>query len=178
MCRQIITLYHSSLFTGHHGVIKTCLTTPDLKPIINTWVRNISRTPLTEAQEQLLAHGPNFVVVFRQLPIREYVAAVEKVCQQLKQGEVEELRGESKTVLKNTQPPKSNTSKEEAKALKDLKNDNTRMILTADKGVSMVLMDKEEYIQKSAELLSQSTYKILPTDPTTKYKKKQINIPA
>ena len=46
------------------------------------------------------------------------------------------------------------------------------MILTADKGVSMVVMDKEEYIQKSEELLSQSTYKTITTDPTTEYKNK------
>ena len=29
----------------------------------NIWVRNLSSTPLTEAQTQLLAHGPNFAVV-------------------------------------------------------------------------------------------------------------------
>ena len=34
----------------------------------------------------------------------------------------------------------------------------------------MVLMDREDYIKKSEELLSQSTYKSIPTDPTTKYK--------
>ena len=76
----------------------------------------------------------------------------------------------------NTQHPKSNISKEEAKALKELKNDNTRMFLTNDKGLSMVVMDKEEYIQKSEELLSQSTYKILPIDPTMKYKNKLISL--
>ena len=100
-----------------------------------------------------------------QLSIGEYVAAVEKVCHQLKQGEAEELRGEIKSILKNIQPPKSNISKEEAKALRELKNDNTRMILTMNKGVSMVVMDREDYIKKSEELLSQSTYKTIPTDP-------------
>ena len=133
--------------------------TPDSRPNTHTWVRNISKTPLTEAQEQLFAYGPIFAVVTKQPPIGEYVAAVEKVCQQLKQGEAKEIWGEIKTILKNTQPPKSNISKEEAKALKELKNDNTR-------GVSMVVMGREEYIQKSEELLSQSTYKTIPTYPT------------
>ena len=31
----------------------------------NTWVRNISSTPLTEVQVKVLSHGPNFVVVPR-----------------------------------------------------------------------------------------------------------------
>ena len=26
------------------------------------WVRNISKIPLTQAQEKLLSHGPNFVI--------------------------------------------------------------------------------------------------------------------
>ena len=48
------------------------------------------------------------------------------------------------------------------------------MILTADKGVCLVVMDKKDYIEKSEELLSKSTYKILPSDPTTRHKNKLI----
>ena len=44
------------------------------------------------------------------------------------------------------------------------------MILTADKGVSLVVMGKEDYMEKSEELLSKTTYKILPSDPTTRHK--------
>ena len=42
--------------------------------------------------------------------------------------------------------------------------------------ISMVVMDREEYIQKSEELLNQPNYKILQTDPTTKFKNKLISI--
>ena len=69
-----------------------------------------------------------------------------------------------------------NITKEEAKAIQELKRDKERVILTADKGVSMVVMDKEEYIQKSEELLHQPTYKQLPSDPTTKHKNRFISI--
>ena len=138
--------------------------------IIYSVVRNISKTPLTEAQECLLAHGPNFVIVPKEPPICEYISATEKAFQQLMQGKAEELRGEIKSILKK----KPNISKEEYQAWKEIKNDNTRMVLTADKGVSMVVMDREGYIQKSDELLQQPTYKILTTDPTTKHKNKLI----
>ena len=57
----------------------------------NKWVINISSTPLTEAQEKLLAHMPNYAVVPRCPPIAQYVAAVEQTCQKLKQGWPEEL---------------------------------------------------------------------------------------
>ena len=122
--------------------------------------------------------GPcaNFVVVSKQSPIGKYVADFEKICQQLKQGEAKELRGEIKSILKNINPPKLNIPKEVVKAIRELKNDNTRIILTTDKGVSMVMMDREDYIKKSEEFLSQSTYKTIPTDPTTKYKNKLISL--
>ena len=85
-------------------------------------------------------------------------------------------QGEIKLILKNIQPPKPNITKEQAKTIQELKKDKKRIILTADKGVSMVVMDKEEYIKKSEELLHQSAYKELMTDPTTKYKNRLISL--
>ena len=109
----------------------------------DNWVRNLSKTPLTEAQECLLGHGPNFVLVPKELPACEYIAAMEKACQNLLQGKAEELRGEIKQLLMKKHTIKPNIHKEEYQALKQLKKDNTRMVLTADKGVSMVVMDRE-----------------------------------
>ena len=75
--------------------------------------------------------------------------ATEKACQHLIQGKAEELRGKIKQLLMKKHNTKPNIHKEEYQALKQLKKDNTRMVLTADKGVSMVVMDREEYTQKS-----------------------------
>ena len=142
----------------------------------NAWVRNISSTPLTEVQMKLLSHGPNYAVVPRSAPITEYVATIEQACTALKQGKVEEFRGGVKATIKKIQPPKYNLTREEHKALEELKKDKNRMILTADKGVSIVVIDKEEYIRKAEELLRQPTYKTIPTDPTNKYKNKLITL--
>ena len=70
----------------------------------NIWVRNLSKTPLTNAQEKVLDRGPNFAIVPKVPPVIEYVVAIEKACQQLKQGEVEELRGEIKSIIKKYTP--------------------------------------------------------------------------
>ena len=94
----------------------------------------------------------------------------------MKQGEVAEVRGQIKQMLKNPTPPKPNISKEEARAIKGLRRDQGKFILTADKGVSMLVMEKNEYIKKSEDLLNQPTYKALTTDPTNKYKNKLINL--
>ena len=50
------------------------------------------------------------------------------------------------------------------------------MVLTADKGVSIVVIDKEKYIRKAEELLRQPTYKPIPTHSTNKYKNKLISL--
>ena len=70
----------------------------------------------------------------------------------------------------------ANISKEELKALKELKLDNNRLILTVDKGVALVVIDKDEYIKKAEDLLKEKTYKKIAEDPTVKQKNKLINI--
>ena len=142
----------------------------------NIWVRNISSTPLTKAQEKILLRGPNFAMVSKSPPVGEYIASIENACSQLKQGEVEELRGEIKTILKKIQPPKSNITREERRALAELRKDKSKIILTTDKGVSLVVMDREEYIRKAQALLDQPEYKSIPAKPTTRYKNKLICI--
>ena len=64
----------------------------------------------------------------------------------------------------------------ERKAIRELKEDKSRMVLTADKGVALVVIDTEEYKKKAQELLQQPTYQPIPTDPTFKYKNKLINM--
>ena len=46
----------------------------------NIWVKNLSKTPLTKAEERLLAHGPNFAVVPREPPLLDYITAIERTC--------------------------------------------------------------------------------------------------
>ena len=69
----------------------------------------------------------------------------------------------------------TNVSKEEFRALREFKMDNNRLILTADKVVVLLVMDKADYIKK-AELLKEETYKKIPEDPSVKQKNKLINI--
>ena len=59
----------------------------------------------------------------------------------------------------------------------ELKNDQSRVSLTADKGVAIVIMDKEDYQEKAKALLEdQGTYKALKSDPTNRIKSKLINL--
>ena len=109
-------------------------------------------------------------------PIVECVTAVEKICQKLVQGEAEELRGRVKAISKKVQPPRQNITMEEQKAITKIKKDDTRITLTADKGISLVLMNKEDFVKKADDLLNQPTYRTISSDPTTKYKNELFNL--
>ena len=143
------------------------------------WVRNLSSTPLSEDQERLLARGPKFSIKPRQPPVSEYVVTVEQASSRLEKGETDEIRVEVKKASKRAQctpRPSSNISRKEYQALRELKEDKSRVILTADKGASLVIMDRTEYNKKTEELLNTGTYKKIPQDPTKKKKNKLISI--
>ena len=55
-----------------------------------------------------------------------------------------------------------------------LKEDKERMVLTADKGVAMVVMNRKEYRDEVEGLLAQPAYKTINSDPTNKLKAKLI----
>ena len=98
------------------------------------WVKNLLDKPLTQAQRSLLAHGPNYAVIPRVPPKEEYIAAIEQACHKLEEGKADELRVEVKNLLKKAKTPRSNISREEFQAIKELKRDDSRIILTRRQG--------------------------------------------
>ena len=150
----------------HSGILSTT----------NKWVINISDKPLSDAEEKLLAHGPNFVVVPKNQPIKQYVAAVEQACTKLEEGKAEEFRAQVKAAIQKIQKPKPNITGQERIALTKLKKDPSRMVLTADKGVALVIMNIEDYIKKAEDLLNQHTYRVMASDPTMRLKNKLITL--
>ena len=71
----------------------------NMEKIKNKLVINISNTPLTVEQEKLLAHGPNYAIVPRELPIAQYVTAIEHACTKLEEGKAEEFRVQVKSAI-------------------------------------------------------------------------------
>ena len=73
-----------------------------------------------------------------------------------------------------TQP---NITMEEFKAINRLREDQSRVVLIADKGVAMVIMDKNNYTDKALSLLADSnTYRAITKDPINKLKNKIIGV--
>ena len=141
------------------------------------WVINLSSVPLTKDQEDLLSHGPNFAITPKKPPLGDYITNIEKACQSLDVNSVEELRLEIYRVLRKTHHLKPNINRKELGALRQLRDDKSRMVLTADKGVALVVIDRTDYIRKAKELLQDtSTYRTIKGDSTNKLKNRLINI--
>ena len=137
---------------------------------------NLSSTPLTLAQKSLLAHGPNVAVTTQKPPYGEYITTIELACQNLDNNSVEELRTDVYRVLRHPHHLKPNLSRDEMMAIKQLRTDKDQIILNADNGVALVVIDKLDYIRKVRELLEDTnTYRPIQSDPTNKLKTKLIN---
>ena len=102
---------------------------------------------------------------------------MKKACQSLDTDTREELRSEVYRVLRQAHQLKPNLKKEEMVAMKQLKTDRNCMVLTADKGVALVVMDRSDYVKKAKELLEDTnTYRTIQSDPTSRLKNKLVNI--
>ena len=118
------------------------------------WVINLSSKPLTPAQRSVLAKSPNFAVTPRHPPNLEYITAIEAACTKLSQQDAEELRADINQGLRSSHPPKPNLTKAQNLRIRELKRDKDCIVLTTDKGVAMVIMDRQDYISKANNLLS------------------------
>ena len=129
---------------------------------------------INRSSESLLAKGPNFAITPVNIPNVDYITAIESVCPNLKEEDAMELRADINSLLRRAKVPKDNLSKQERIGLSQFKKDKDRIILTVDKGVAMVVMDREDYNNKAQELLNSPAYRSLPRDPTNKIKAQLI----
>ena len=102
-------------------------------------------------------------------PNLEYITATGAACTKLSQQDAEELRADINRVLRSSHP-KPNLTKAQNLILRELRRDRDHIVLTADKGVVMVIMDRQDYINKANSLLNQNTYRSIPRDPTNTIK--------
>ena len=67
--------------------------------------------------------------------------------------------------------PPPNIDIKKRRALKELRKDTSIVILQADKGNAIVIMDREQYERKMDELLSDPSYRKISGDPTPRIKR-------
>ena len=103
--------------------------------------------------------------------------ATEQASSRLPTQEADEFRSDVNRLLKQQHNNHCNLNPAQCRALTQLKQDNKRVVLTADKGVAMVIMDQQDYNSKAQALLQDTnTYKVLSKDPTPQLKNKLITL--
>ena len=148
--------------------------TPVPDVIRKKWVINLSSKPLSDGEQSILQKGPKFAVSSSKVPITEYIAVTKRICDELGENttgkDCTEIYQKTKEVLqhfKEKKGPTRNITRQEKEAIKTLREDSSRIVLTADKGVALVVMDKNQYVEKCMDLLNDTkTYQ--PCKDTTK----------
>ena len=111
--------------------------------------------------------------------LEAYITAVEEASSKLPSREADELKSDVSHLLGQHNRQQNNHSSLhpiQYRALTQLKQDTSRVVLTADK-VTMVILDQQDYINKANALLQDTnTYKVLIKDPTNSLKNKPITL--
>ena len=136
------------------------------------WVTNLSTHQLSEEQKEVLSLGLNFVPTPRRIPVKEIAASLEEGAKKLDEIPASEMRNRLCGILRRAKTPANNMTRQQMKAVRELKAMDDVVILPADKGNSTVVMEKEEYSKKMMELLNTDTYEERDTDPTNTLKVK------
>ena len=82
--------------------------------------------------------GLNFAVTPANTPATEIIAMVEAAVRQLDAEQADTVRGAVNGILQQAEPPEPNITKEMRDALKSLREDESIMVLPADKGRASV----------------------------------------
>ena len=130
------------------------------------WVVNLSSRSLSDAEKALLKKGLNFAVTPANIPATEIIAKVEAAVRQLDAEQADTVRRAVNGILQQAEPPEHNITKEMRDALKSLKEDESIMVLPADKGRVDVVMDTDTYRAKMSTLIENGPYQLLNKDPT------------
>ena len=136
------------------------------------WVVNLSSRSLSDAEKALLKKGLNFAVTPANIPATEIIAKVEVAVRQLDAEQADTVRRAVNVILQQAEPPEHNITKEMRDALKSLKEDESIMVLPADKERASVVMDTDSHRAKMSTLIENGPYQLLSQDPTGRLTRK------
>ena len=127
----------------------------------------------------MLKRGLNFAVTPTKIPMDDMITAVETAVRHvgLDSAEAAEIRNKASDLLHHAKPPKSNISAKEREDIRSLKRNQDIMIVPADKGRAVVVMNTADCKNKAESLPSDNkTYVKLKSNPTRKNKTKLVKI--
>ena len=145
---------------------------PQRRPPIQGVVVNKSSRVLTSAESELLSKGLNYAIRPKKVPLMDIVASIEAATTKLSVADRDTVRVKCRETLTKSKMPRPNLNRNEQIALRGLSRDENIVILPADKGNATVVLDKEDYTSKMADLLSRGEYKEIKNDKTKTVERK------
>ena len=164
------------------NTFNTAVTSSTSSSIQDKWVINLSKKELIPEEKSFLQNGPKFAVTPPTIPIKEYISTTTVAALQAGELNGVDCSGLYHDVnrILNTftnKPIHTNITKSEHLALENLRKEKDHIIVTADKGVDLVVMDKTEYITKCEALLQDnSVYQHLSKDTSPTIHKELVKI--
>ena len=129
------------------------------------WVVNISKRDLTPVEITALRKGLNFSITPDKVPVSKILSSIETGIHNLSQSAKDTIRVSVASTLKTCNlPATANITREEERALDDLTKNEEVTFVPADKGRSVVVMDKDEYQEKVSVLLNDTNTYLKITD--------------
>jgi hypothetical protein len=137
-------------------------------------IYNQSDRELSKEDFEVLAKGMNFSFSQKRFPIMDLIASTESLCQfwetVVKTDEVI-IKAEKTRMIVMEQlqkfvkrPIKRNLSKKQRAILKSLRNDDSIVICSADKGRAIVILNRNDYIKKSEDQIKEGDYVLVERD--------------
>ena len=144
------------------NTVNTVVTSSTSSSIWEKQVINLSKKELKSEEKSLLQKGPMIAPTQATIPIKEYISTTPVTALQageLNGGDYSGLYHDVNRVFSTftNKPIHTNISKSGHLALENLRKDQGCTIVTASKGVALVVMDKTEYITKCEALLQDNS---------------------
>ncbi|CAF3946895.1 unnamed protein product [Rotaria sp. Silwood1] len=135
-------------------------------------VVNMSKIQLNQQHLQVLSKGLKFIPTPKSINIVTNIVNCKKSLYSAPLIIKNAARSEISTFIQKWKKPKQcNMNKEEIKLLNEIKAIEDIIIIQADKGGKIVIMDKSDYITKVEEKLNdKNVYELIKNDPTTTIK--------
>ncbi|KAJ4437895.1 hypothetical protein ANN_13834 [Periplaneta americana] len=147
-------------------------------------VVNLTGKTLDPNQVSVLGKGLNFALAPKKPPLKEIISGVEQAIHKLPTDTAEEICRDVCGALIGAGKATPNITKTEHQALRSLREDESIVVLPADKENASVVMESNTYHEKILELLADPSYKTLSREPTSSIEKrtttllKKANLPA
>ena len=117
-------------------------------------INHVIRDRLENGIEQLKGK------ILESIAPEDITATIEDAVKDLEKEEAYTIRAKVSLTLQNSKPPKDNLSKDERKALKELQSDTSIVILPAEKGRTTVILNREDYLEKCMNHISNGPYQL------------------